>query len=506
MSGLPPNPHFQYPNSASPGVAQMEEGSSSMDSSGTMNSGIPSSGSHLSPSSFLPAAARGSTQPTNIFQSPPPIHTTGQSFMVRWPPSNGATTTNNTGSPSLHSPLTGPRPVGRPPMFTGTPGSMATGYSSGSTTPYSSATSTPSFRARGRGRGRPPLHSYTPSTRPSSIISSHPGSSFPATPQSSSVHITSSTAMASATMKPNELSTQASTTPTSSTRDLSRMDLESLQDVTTYADIDLKEESEHILKELPGVAADQFDFAYDLIEGRRDAFLHLKRLKRKLQDISLGFGIDSVQEEMLDCLTLAAQEYLRAILEELILVSKHREEVTYDKLSITTTRDPKKQLWLLDRQDRELKRRDGESKPQEEEIPKQEEEIEERNVAAASDKGVALSATQLKKKRKERDDAVSKAQAANVAALAALGVAKKSWMTIDMNRFVPPRPGSISNGSSEKKPPRPTGAPTTLQRLSSSTVTVDARQISMKDVLFYMERDLHSRKSRRIYESYLRLK
>lgn len=127
-------------------------------------------------------------------------------------------------------------------------------------------------------------------------------------------------------------------------------------------------------------------------------------------------GLGQVREEVYEALAHAVQERVRNILQDLITVSKHRQDALTAKTRVEILSNTKKQLLLLEKADREdFLKMDRDEMDQLEHI-----EISRKLDKAYREK--------LQKKR-EAEDQKAKTQKANLVASAAIGLTQKSWMT-----------------------------------------------------------------------------
>ncbi|KAL1914483.1 uncharacterized protein VTP21DRAFT_8866 [Calcarisporiella thermophila] len=142
-----------------------------------------------------------------------------------------------------------------------------------------------------------------------------------------------------------------------------KVDYDTLTDVTVYAGVDLKEESDYILRDV-GVRI-QFD---GVDQTRAQQFFNANILRTIVERIAKSNNISNVSQDYVTYLALATQLRLRNITEQMIQAAKHRiksqefappplDEAGKPMYKIIVQQDVRKQLLAIERAEREEERR-----------------------------------------------------------------------------------------------------------------------------------------------------
>eukprot|EP00833_Pecoramyces_ruminatium_P018437 jgi/Orpsp1_1/1192469/evm.model.d7180000093565.1 len=226
--------------------------------------------------------------------------------------------------------------------------------------------------------------------------------------------------------------------------DVTKLDSESLGDVMKYVGVDLKEETDNILRdnEILNMQQQQINQTDD--RSKAQSFLSIPFLSKMVEEITSKNDITKVDPDYYNCLALAAQERIRSLVEQMILASKHRVGLLHDffieeskskkveegedryEFSVVVKDDVKKALQLIERHERDKERRERQRRGEEEEG---------RGDGKDGDgKGGSKRKKNKTIKNKDVPDAV-KQRITNETALRAAGASGKkySWMTQSSN-------------------------------------------------------------------------
>ncbi|ORX78239.1 hypothetical protein BCR32DRAFT_270176 [Anaeromyces robustus] len=226
--------------------------------------------------------------------------------------------------------------------------------------------------------------------------------------------------------------------------DVTKLDSESLGDVMKYVGVDLKEETDNILRdnEILNMQQQQVNQTDD--RSKAQSFLSIPYLSKVVEEITSKNGINKVDPDYYNCLALAAQDRVRSLVEQMILASKHRVGLLHDffmeeskaknvgegeesyEFSVVVKDDVKKALQLIERHERDKERRERQRRGEEEEG---------RGDGKDGDKGGSSKRKKNKTiKNKDVPDAVKQRITNETALRAAGGSGKKySWMTQSSN-------------------------------------------------------------------------
>lgn len=279
--------------------------------------------------------------------------------------------------------------------------------------------------------------------------------------------------------------------------DVTKMDSASLQDVIQYSGIDLSAEAEMIQSDF-ATAMPAGGFAAQDVRLRPDFFLNPARLKAIVYMAARSRGLTSVNEDVFDLLALAVQRRLGNVISGMAEISKHRVDIKRSSFKIKVENDPKKQLWLLEKLLEEAEDR-MQTGPE--------------DKAAKGKKAGAAGTGEKSKGTGGGEDVLVKARLANTTALAALGVQQKSWMTAGIvglqaataaTRNPETTPSDSADPNASGEPVEPVKIPLHFSQAPSLTPATDRdlaaviaqRRLTVKDLVFYCERDPHLARSK----------
>ncbi|KAG0240029.1 transcription initiation factor TFIID component TAF4 family-domain-containing protein [Mortierella sp. GBAus27b] len=142
-----------------------------------------------------------------------------------------------------------------------------------------------------------------------------------------------------------------------------RVNFEDLTDVMGYVGVDLKEESDNIMRDNDGYS--RSNTASDGQDRTRiQNFVNLGILKSRVERVAAKHRIQAIEPDVLAYLAMAAQERLRGLAEQMIQASKHRGRSLatapppmYDEehpmYKVVINQDVKRQLLAIERVERE---------------------------------------------------------------------------------------------------------------------------------------------------------
>ncbi|KAJ3103978.1 hypothetical protein HDU97_009633 [Phlyctochytrium planicorne] len=112
--------------------------------------------------------------------------------------------------------------------------------------------------------------------------------------------------------------------------DVTKLDVASMMDVTSYAGVDMREEEENI----------SFGFGQNhppanptgVDRSKLQDFMNLGKLRRIVEGVAVKYGILAVDDDFLLYLSLAAKERTLNLLEKMVTASKHRTGILLDDL------------------------------------------------------------------------------------------------------------------------------------------------------------------------------
>ncbi|ORZ20033.1 transcription initiation factor TFIID component TAF4 family-domain-containing protein [Lobosporangium transversale] len=141
-----------------------------------------------------------------------------------------------------------------------------------------------------------------------------------------------------------------------------RVNYDNITDVMGYVGVDLKEESDNIMRDNDGFSKTSGGDGQD--RTRIQNFVNTKLLKTIVDRIADSHKLENVDTDVIAYLAMATQERLRGLAEQMILASKHRGRSLatapppmYDEehamYKVAVSQDVKKQLLAIERVERE---------------------------------------------------------------------------------------------------------------------------------------------------------
>lgn len=234
---------------------------------------------------------------------------------------------------------------------------------------------------------------------------------------------------------------------------LEEIKTEHLQDIIQYSGINLKEEAENMVKD----SEDYIGFTVDSYEESTKEIDSLMSYKNLVEFVAKRCRIPC-EEDVYNVLFLAVRRKITDFYEKMIKISKIRVDEDSSNYIIRITNDIRRQLWVLEQNE----------KKEFERLKIEKNETEEKK--------------KLKKIIEEREDLLIKKRMSNSIALAALGSQQKSWMAAsddDMSKEIDSQFQSLYSPFNEKD----------LDKKISN------RQITMEDFLYVLETDPKYNKS-----------
>ncbi|ORX63750.1 TAF4-domain-containing protein, partial [Basidiobolus meristosporus CBS 931.73] len=240
-----------------------------------------------------------------------------------------------------------------------------------------------------------------------------------------------------------------------------KVDFDTLTDVMGYVGVDLKEESDNIMRQSEIMDKNR---AVDIVDqSKTQDFLSLRVLKSMVDKIAKPYHIPNIDPDFLVYLALATQDRLKSLVEQMIVASKHRvrshhlapppiqEDTNIPLYKIVVSDDVKKQLLSLERVSREdeCKRKRI--------LAERERRLAEENAKAENKEESGDMQKSKKVRRKDGLDlpgAARNMNDANTTALLIAGGVRRSWMLAE-----PTGSGSAKSATSTPKSSKPIGNP-----------------------------------------------
>eukprot|EP00850_Spirogloea_muscicola_P003866 SM000016S01854 [mRNA] locus=s16:213205:220004:- [translate_table: standard] len=333
--------------------------------------------------------------------------------------------------------------------------------------------------------------------------------------------------------------------------------IDQLNDVTAVSGVNLREEEEQLLQ-VPKEASHITEAVRKLVrEEESMLFLDRVALQTKLTNIALRHGLKAINPEVHRCISMAAEERLRAMLYTLVKLSKQRKDNHKSKHKIVYTLNTPQQLQKIRQREKELLDRREALEQEQLRLLNEKGGKDKASITDAEKEELRLKAL----KAKELQDEQMKATAANRAAREAIGVDERvlQWqMALNKKKLdraaagsssgsaagmsaplagqgarerLPPdspaatgRPGSAGRGGSSETDESREGAPQGVEGTSSATQRTSGgsqstiqgstgrppgmslgrrlglrRTISVADVIFLLQREQQMCKSKLLY-------
>ncbi|KAI9099468.1 transcription initiation factor TFIID component TAF4 family-domain-containing protein [Phlyctochytrium arcticum] len=259
--------------------------------------------------------------------------------------------------------------------------------------------------------------------------------------------------------------------------DPTKLDVQSMMDVTSYTGVNIREEEDNIMSLMPMTGG----YQYGASRVKSQSFLNIAALRRKIELIARKHKLVRVEEDLLNYIALATEERMRDIMDQTVLAAKHRTGLLHEtfideererlekhrsglpggedalELIVVKKDDVRKQLTTLERRERDEERKIRSKRN----LGENGEPISEGGAAAeggtvggAKTGGVGgrdpEGATPKKKKKSAKDKDMPeeiKMKLANQAVMAAIGgTPMKSWMLGGAGKGGA-TPGSAGGGS-----------------------------------------------------------
>ncbi|XP_057858782.1 uncharacterized protein LOC131067681 isoform X3 [Cryptomeria japonica] len=296
--------------------------------------------------------------------------------------------------------------------------------------------------------------------------------------------------------------------------------IDQLNDVTAVSGVNLREEEEQLFAGPKEESRATEAMRKVVQEEEERTFLQKGSLRAKLAGIVAKYGIKYISSDSERCLSLCVEERLRTMIGHLIRLSKQRVDLEKVSHKVTITSDVRRQILAMNK-----KAKDDLEKKQAEEAEKLRKLNEIENVGPEGEKDETR--TKAQKAQKEEDDKM-RANAANVAARAAVGgddMLSKWQLMAEQARQK--REGT-SDGASNTRTNRDANRKSVVGGLKSTNVsdhqdapspgivrnlgrtsgplsqTKPVRSICIKDVIALLEREPQMTKSTLLYRLYER--
>ncbi|XP_064640682.1 transcription initiation factor TFIID subunit 4-like [Lineus longissimus] len=253
-------------------------------------------------------------------------------------------------------------------------------------------------------------------------------------------------------------------------------DDDDINDVATMGGVNLTEESRNIL------ASSSEIFGAQTRSCKDEYFLNTAPLLNRISNIAKKHGLSDVPTEVAHLVSHASQERLRNLVEKLGTISEHRLELHKMDQRFEATDESRLQMKFLEELDKLEKKRHEDS----------EREI---LLRAAKSRSKHEDPEQLKLKQKAKElqqmemEEVRQREA-NLTALAAIGPRKKRKtepVNTSQGPDVPLSAAGSSSSSSQRNALRPR-----------------AKRVNLRDLIFLLEQERESAKSKLLYQTYLK--
>eukprot|EP00742_Colponemidia_sp_Colp-10_P013257 GILJ01014968.1.p1 GENE.GILJ01014968.1~~GILJ01014968.1.p1 ORF type:complete len:706 (-),score=112.04 GILJ01014968.1:109-2127(-) len=265
-------------------------------------------------------------------------------------------------------------------------------------------------------------------------------------------------------------------------------------DVTEMAGVNLAEEAENVMSGVDNSMVIDYGPDKDTpIVNPAVAQMKVVEAMRKQG------GVRKLGENVVELISTALVDRLRTILEDMVQISRKRVETNRDESMIQITSDPRAILMQIAQRDREERTR-----KEEEEKAKMATEGKDGKKKELDPHTQAIR-ERIEKQRVEEETRI-KASATNKAVLAAIG--KNQQLPKFMQMLS--QGGGASGPSSSSSAAAPAASdgvtPMAVEAPTASAIAKSARRVTLRDALFYLERDPLTTKSHTLYKAYLKLK
>lgn len=280
--------------------------------------------------------------------------------------------------------------------------------------------------------------------------------------------------------------------------DVSRMDSAALQDVLKYSNIDLRAESELINRDLHSTSGTAKTSLHSLADprSRPGHYCNAARLKYIATKVASKAGLPrGIDDEACTLIAIGLQRRITDLLIACIENSRHRVDRGRATWKIRIVNDPRKQLGVLEQAMRARDEKapapgDAAKRPRlESSQPQSSQQLQ---SVATSQQAPAVAAS----------DAAVKAKLANVTAMAAVGLKRKSWMTAIPSSATAPLPANPPSDKPQEQSAmqteeEPAECPINFAAAPSATALTDkqlftafaSRTINGRDLTLVIEQD-----------------
>ncbi|KAI7687003.1 Transcription initiation factor TFIID subunit 4 [Sarcoptes scabiei] len=271
-------------------------------------------------------------------------------------------------------------------------------------------------------------------------------------------------------------------------------DDDDINDVAAMGGVNLVEESQRILAGNAEIIGQQIRSCKD------EPFLYASPLHQKINEIAKRFELSECSNDVVALISHAVEDRLKTLVEKLGVIAEHRQEQLKNNPNYEIIQDVKGQAQFLQELDRIEKRRHEE----------QEREV---LIKAAKSRSkvddpdhIAIKARAKEMQRLEMEEI--RQREANETALQAIGFPKKRLKTSIGNTASPLSTlgslGTINNPSNNAD--SFSNSPANLQNIfsTSSKSFKRIKRVTIKDVLFVLERDRSSVRSTSLFKTYAR--
>lgn len=256
-----------------------------------------------------------------------------------------------------------------------------------------------------------------------------------------------------------------------------------INDVAAMGGVNLQEESQRM-------AASANEVGVQIRSCKDESFLFISNLTSRINRIAAKFSLEETSNDVVSLVSHAAQERLKDLVEKLGIIAEHRLENIKLNPRYETTQDIRAQVKFLEELDKQEKKR-------------HEEQEREMLMRAAKSRSKLEDPEQLKLKQKAKEMQraemeEARQREANETALLAIGPRKKMKSTGDNG--ITQSTSSLTVNSNPltnhfASPFASTGSSKPIRRV---------KRVGMKDMLYLMEQDRCTHKSRFLYRAYVK--
>ena len=257
-----------------------------------------------------------------------------------------------------------------------------------------------------------------------------------------------------------------------------------INDVAAMGGVNLQEESQRM-------AASANEVGVQIRSCKDESFLFISNLTSRINRIAAKFSLEETSTDVVSLVSHAAQERLKDLVEKLGIIAEHRLENIKLNPRYETTQDIRAQVKFLEELDKQEKKR-------------HEEQEREMLMRAAKSRSKLEDPEQLKLKQKAKEMQraemeEARQREANETALLAIGPRKKMKSTTGDNGITQSTSSLTVNSNSLTNhfasPFASTGSSKPIRRV---------KRVGMKDMLYLMEQDRCTHKSRFLYRAYVK--